>query len=55
MTAAIDPPVPAGARRLFDRVQSEVTHQLAVLPVNARPASVSLSRTAYPSAAFKVE
>ena len=55
MTAAVDPPVPVAARRLFDRVQSEVTHQLAVLPVNAGPRSVSLSRTAYPSAAFKVE
>jgi len=55
MTATVDPPVPAGARRLFDRVQSEVTHQLAVLPANARPTSVSLSRTAYPSAAYKAE
>ena len=45
LTGAIEQPVPASARRAFERVQAEVTRQLAALPAMTRPLAVTLSRT----------
>ena len=45
LTGAIEQPVPASARRAFERVQAEVTRELAALPETARPLTVTLSHT----------
>jgi len=43
LTASQDAPLPDTARRAFDRVQAAVTRQLAALPENGEPLTVSLS------------
>ncbi len=43
LTAAAGTSLPETARRLFDRVQKAVTHQLAALPRGGSPLTVSLS------------
>ena len=43
LTGAIEQPVPASARRAFDRVQAEVSRELAALPATTRPLTVTLS------------
>ena len=48
-------PIASESRRVFERVRTEVVRQLAGLPVNARATTVSLSSTAYPSAAYRSE
>ena len=43
LTGAIEQPVPASARRTFERVQAEMIRQLAALPEMAHPLTVTLS------------
>ena len=43
LTGAIEQPVPASARRAFERVQAEMIRQLAALPEMAHPLTVTLS------------
>src|SRR5439155_171672 len=43
LTGAIEQPVPASARRAFERVQAEMTRELAALPETAHPFTVTLS------------
>ena len=47
LTAAAGMHLPETARRLFDRVQKTVTHQLATLPRGGSPLTVSLSTPEY--------
>jgi murein DD-endopeptidase MepM/ murein hydrolase activator NlpD len=53
--STVERPIGLDARRMFERVQTEITRQLAALPAGARPTTVSLSSTAYPSAAYRSE
>src|SRR5206468_939775 len=43
LSGAIEQPVPASARRAFERVQAEMTRELASLPEMAHPLTVTLS------------
>ncbi|MFN8544186.1 MAG: peptidoglycan DD-metalloendopeptidase family protein [Candidatus Binatia bacterium] len=50
-----DQAVPSSAHRMFDKVEAEVVRQLEALPATSTPQTVTLSRAAYPSAAFRAE
>ena len=43
LSGAVEQPVPAAARRAFERVQAEMTRELASLPEMAHPLTVTLS------------